>query len=176
MHIILFVSGFDAWKTVFALVPTGDPSSQSSDTLMSLRAIPSFLAWLPDAAAEDICTSACIGIRGTLAVPPVRWVARWFRVCAPCLANWGGGGLSPVWSVAWWLVFCVWGGGGLSRFSVLLGGWKFRLVRRVFRKRPQGVTRTLSAAKQGGAERPGDGCPCVGAEETCGVAASTHKQ
>ena len=24
-----------------------------------------------------------------------------------------------------------------------------------------------SAAKQGGAERPGDGCPCVGAEETC---------
>ena len=24
---ILFGSGFDAWKTVFALVPTGDPSS-----------------------------------------------------------------------------------------------------------------------------------------------------
>ena len=43
------------------------------------------------------------------------------------------------------------------------------VARRVFRKRPQGVTRTLSAAKQGGAERPGDGCPCVGAEETCGV-------
>ena len=37
----------------------------------------------------------------------------------------------------------------------------------VFRKRPQGVTRTLSAAKQGGVERPGDGCPCVGAKETC---------
>ena len=73
-------------------------------------------------------------------------------------------------------VFCVWGGGGLPRFSVLLGGWKFRLVRRVFRKRPQGVTRTLSAAKRGRAERPGDGCPCVGAEETCGVAASTRKQ
>ena len=36
----------------------------------------------------------------------------------------------------------------------------FGLVRRVFRKRPQGVTRTLSVAKQGGAERPGDGCPC----------------
>ena len=29
--------------------------------------------------------------------------------------------------------------------------------------------RTLSAAKQGGAERPGDGCPCVGAEEICGA-------
>ena len=29
--------------------------------------------------------------------------------------------------------------------------------------------RTLSVAKQGGAERPGDGCPCVGAEEICGA-------
>ena len=38
-----------------------------------------------------------------------------------------------------------------------------------FPKRPQGVTRTLSAAKRGRAERPGDGCPCVGAEETCGA-------
>ena len=57
------------------------------------------------------------------------------------------------------------------RFGVLRGGWVLGLVRRVFRKRPQGVTRTLSAAKQGEAERPGDGCPCVGAEETCGVAA-----
>ena len=57
---------FDAWKTVFALVPTGDPSSlrfghpdvTTGDTV--------FLAWLPGAAAEDICTSACIGIRGAL--------------------------------------------------------------------------------------------------------------
>ena len=38
----------------------------ASDTLMSLRAIPSFLAWLPGAAAGDICTSARIGIRGVL--------------------------------------------------------------------------------------------------------------
>ena len=29
--------------------------------------------------------------------------------------------------------------------------------------------RTLSVAKRGGAERPGDGCPCVGAEEICGA-------
>ena len=36
-----------------------------------------------------------------------------------------------------------------------------------FRKRPQGVTRVLSAAKRGRAERPCDGCPCVGAEEVC---------
>ena len=39
----------------------------------------------------------------------------------------------------------------------------------VFRKRPQGVVQTLSAAKQGEAERLCDGCPCVGAEEICGV-------
>ena len=29
--------------------------------------------------------------------------------------------------------------------------------------------RTLSDAERGGAERPGDGCPCVGAEEICGA-------
>ena len=121
----------------------------ASDTLMSLRAIPSCLAWVPSAAVEDICTFACIGIRGALRSRRGAVDARWFRVCAPCLANWGGGGLSPFWSVAWWLVFCVWGGGGLSPFSLLRGGWMFGLVRRVFRKRPQGVTRTLSAAKQG---------------------------
>ncbi len=148
----------------------------ASDTLMSLRAIPSCLAWVPSAAVEDICTFACIGIRGALRSRRGAVDARWFRVCAPCLANWGGGGLSRFGLLRGGWMFCMWGGGGLSRFSVLLGGWKFRLVRRVFRKRPQGVTRTLSAAKRGRAERPGDGCPCVGAEETCGVAASTRKQ
>ena len=30
-------------------------------------------------------------------------------------------------------------------------------------------SRTLSDAERGGAERPGDGCPCVGAEEICGA-------
>ena len=39
----------------------------------------------------------------------------------------------------------------------------------VFRKRPQGVAQTLSAAEQGEAERLCDGCPCVGAEEICGA-------
>ena len=59
----------------------------------------------PDVAAEDICTSVCIGIRGTLWSRRGAVDARRFRVCAPCLANWCGG--------------------GLSRFSVLLGGWCF---------------------------------------------------
>ena len=103
----------------------------------------------PDVAAEDICTSACIGILGTL---------RSRRGCGRCAVVQY---VRPVPSELW--------RGRLSRFSVLRGGWMLGLVRRVFRKRPQGVTRTLSAAKQGGAERPGDGCPCVGAEETCGA-------
>ena len=75
VHIILFA-------------PAGDPSSQSSDTLMSRQRIyapPRVLVfgvrYGPAGVAVDV---------------------RWFRVCAPCLANWGGG--------------------GLSRFSVLRGG------------------------------------------------------
>ena len=52
VHIILFA-------------PAGDPSSQSSDTLMSLRAIPSFLAWLPSAAMGNIYTSVHLWFRGS---------------------------------------------------------------------------------------------------------------
>ena len=143
----------------------------ASDTLMSLRAIPSFsLGYL--VLRQGIYAPLRVSVFGVRCGPAgVTVDARWFSVCAPCLANWGGGGLSHFSLLPGGSAFCVWGGGWLSRFSVLLGGWKFRLVRRVFRKRPQGVTRTLSAAKRGRAERPGDGCPCVGAGETCGVAA-----
>ena len=148
VHIILFA-------------PAGDPSSQSSDTLMS---------------RQRIYAPPRVSVFGVRCGPAgVAVDSRGFRV-RPVPSELGRGGLSRFGLLLGGWVFCVWGGGGLSRFSVLLGGWKFRLVRRVFRKRPQGVTRTLSAAKQGGAERPGDGCPCVGAEETCGVAASTHTQ
>ena len=145
----------------------------ASDTLMSLRAIPSFLAWLPSVAMGNIYTSVHLWFRGS-------WNPAGSLGCAvvPCVrpvpSELGRGRAVAVWSVAWWLDVLHVGWGGLSRFSVSLGGWKFRLVRRVFRKRPQGVTRTLSAAKRGRAERPGDGCPCVGAEETCGVAAMLH--
>ena len=44
----------------------------------------------------------------------------------------------------------------------------------VFRKRPQGVAQTLSAAEQGEAERLCDGCPCVGAKEICGAPSPTY--
>ena len=97
----------------------------ASDTLMSLRAIPSFsLGYL--VLRQGIYAPPRVSVFGVRCGPAgVTVDAWWFSVCAPCLANWGGGGLSPVWSVAWWLAFCVWGGGGLSRFSVLHGGWCF---------------------------------------------------
>ena len=100
---------------MFVLVPTGDLSSQSSDTLMSLRTTP----------IPQVVSAGSAGVRypaGSLGCVVVQYVR-------------------PVPSELW--------RGRLSRFSVLRGGWMFRLVRRVFRKRPQGVTRTLSAAKQG---------------------------
>ena len=78
VHIILFA-------------PAGDPSSQSSDTLMSRQRI---YAPLRVSVFGVRCGPAGVAVD-----------TRWFSVCAPCLANWGGG--------------------GLSRFSVLLGGWCF---------------------------------------------------
>ena len=91
----------------------------ASDTLMSLRAIPSFLAWLPSAAMGNIYTSVHLWFRGSWNPAGGAVAARWFRVCAPCLANWGGGGLSPFSVLLGGLVFCVWGGGGLSPFRLL---------------------------------------------------------
>ena len=67
VHIILFA-------------PAGDPSSQSSDTLMSRQRIYAPLR------------ASVFGVRcGPAGVA----VDVWGFVCAPCLANWGGGGLSP---------------------------------------------------------------------------------
>ena len=146
----------------------------ASDTLMSLRAIPSFsLGYLVRRRGISIPLRICgSGVHG---IPPVRWGARWFRV-RPVPSELGRGRLSRFSVLPGGLAFCVWGGEGCRLLAccvvVRCLGWCA-----VFSaKRPQGVTRTLSAAKQGGAERPGDGCPCVGAEETCGVAASTHTQ
>ena len=64
VHIILFA-------------PAGDPSSQSSDTLMSRQRIYAPLR------------ASVFGVRcGPAGVA----VDVWGFVCAPCLANWGGGG------------------------------------------------------------------------------------
>ena len=105
MHIILFAPGFDAWKTVFALVPTGDPSSlrfghpdvTTGDTV--------FLAWLPGAATGNIYTPACLWFRGA-------WNPAGF-----C------GGIAVVQYVR--PVPSELGWGRLSRFSLLPGGWCF---------------------------------------------------
>ena len=127
MHVILFA-------------PAGDPSSQSSDTLMSRQRIyapPRVLVF---------------GVRCGSAVVAVG--ARWFRVRpvpSELVRGEGCRGLAcrlVAGSLGWCAVFS----GSALRVSA----------------------RTLSDAERGGAERPGDGCPCVGAEETCGVAAMLH--
>ena len=66
-------------ESVFVLVPTGDLSSQSSDTLMSLRTTPIPQMVSAGSAGARYPAGGC----GSCAVV---WV------CAPCLANWSGGG------------------------------------------------------------------------------------
>ena len=75
----LMVWGFIFWRVeaVCSLLLQGTRPRFASDTLMSRRGISIPLR---------ICGS---GVRG---IPPVRWVAWWFSVCAPCLANWRGEG------------------------------------------------------------------------------------
>jgi len=74
---------------------------------------------------------------------------RWFSMCAPCLANYGGGGCRGLacCMVAECLGWCAVFSGSALRVS---------------------HGRSPQRSKEG-AERPGDGCPCVGAEEICGV-------
>ena len=68
----------EAWGyRYFPLLLQGTRPRFASDTLMSRRGISIPLR---------ICGS---GVRG---ISPVRWVAWWFSMCAPCLANCGGGG------------------------------------------------------------------------------------
>ncbi len=98
-------------ESVFVLVPTGDLSSQSSDTLMSLRTTP----------IPQVVSAGSAGVRypaGSLGCVVVQYVRP-----VPSELGWGRLSLFSVLLGGW--VFCVWGGGGLSRFSVLLGGWVF---------------------------------------------------
>ena len=78
----------------------------------------------PDVAAEDICTSACISIRGTLRSRRGCGRCAGFRVRPVPSELWRGRAVAFK-PATWWLVFCVWGGGGLPRFSMLRGGWCF---------------------------------------------------
>ena len=86
--------------------PAGDPSSQSSDTLMS---------------RQRIYTPLCVSVFGVRFGPVgVAVDVRWFSTCAPCLANWGGGGLSPFSVLRDGWVFCLWGGGGCRGLACCL--------------------------------------------------------
>ena len=97
VHIILFA-------------PAGDPSSQSSDTLMS---------------RQRIYAPPRVSVFGVRCGPAgVAVDSRGFRV-RPVPSELGRGGLSRFSVLSGYWMFCVWGGGGLSPFSLLLGGWCF---------------------------------------------------
>ena len=77
----------------------------------TLRALPENAA-RHRCAARLLCASVVQGV-----VESRRFVGlRGSFVCALCLANWGGGGLSPSYLLRGGLVFCMWSGGGLSPF------------------------------------------------------------
>ena len=99
--------------------PAGDPSSQSSDTLMS---------------RQRIYTPLCVSVFGVRFGPVgVAVDVRWFSTCAPCLANCGGGRLSRFSLLSGGWVFCVWGGEGCRGLvccvaARCLGGEMFAVV------------------------------------------------
>ena len=87
---ILFASGFDARKTVFALVPTGDPSSLRfghPDVTTGDTVFPRFV-YLMSRRGISIPLRVCGS--GVREIPPVRWAARGFRVRpVPSELGWG---------------------------------------------------------------------------------------
>ena len=101
-------------------------------------------------------------------ISPVRWVRRWFSMCAPCLANWSGGGCRGLVCYVMAGVLRV-GRGGLSRFSVLPGGWVFCvwggegcrvLVCCVVVSLVRAEAPVPSVATSGCPKRSEGGCPC----------------
>ena len=147
----------------------------ASDTLMSLRAIPSFsLGYL--VLRQGIYAPLCVSVFGVRCGPAGAAVdSRWFRV-RPVPSELGRGRLSRFSVLPGGLAFCVWGGGGCRGLACCMVaeclGWCA-----VFSGSALRVSHGRSPQRsKEGAERPGDGCPCVGAEETCGVLASTHTQ
>ena len=64
----------------------------------------------PDVAAGNIYTPACLWFRGSRNPAGVAVDSRWFSVCAPCLANCGGGGCRGLGFCL--VVWCFAGGAG----------------------------------------------------------------
>lgn len=78
----------------------------------------------PDVAAEDICTSACISIRGTLRSRRGCGRCAGFRV-RPVPSELGRGRLSRFSLLSGGWVFCVWGGEGCRGLACCVVAWRF---------------------------------------------------
>ena len=91
----------------------------------------------PDVAAEDICTSACIGIRGALRSR--RGCGRFTVVqCVrPVPSELGRGRLSRFSVLRGGWVFCVWGGGGCRGLAYCLVAWRFACRHTKARRNPK---------------------------------------
>ena len=120
----------------------------ASDTLMSLRAIPSFsLGYL--VLRQGIYAPLRVSVFGVRCGPAgVTVDARWFSVCVPCLANWGGGGLSRFGLLRGGWMFCMWGGGYRLLVSCEMAS----------QSRAEGSV--PSVATSGCPKRSEGGCPC----------------
>ena len=82
-------------------------------------------------------------------ISPVRWVRRWFSMCAPCLANWRGGGcrLLVCCLVAW-------------RFACGAGEGCRLLVSCEIANQSRAEAPVPSVATSGCPKRSEGGCPC----------------
>ena len=103
----------------------------------------------PDVAAEDICTSACIGIRGTLRSRRGCGRCSVVQYVRPVPSELGWGRLSRFSLLLGGLAFCVWGGEGCR---VLVCCVVVSLVR--------AEAPVPSVATSGCPKRSEGGCPC----------------
>ena len=79
----------------------------------------------PDVAAEDICTSACIGIRGTLRSRRGCGRCAVVQYVRPVPSELWRGRLTPFSLLPGGWVFCVWGRGGCRGLAYCLVAWRF---------------------------------------------------
>ena len=126
---------------------------------------------------QRIYAPLCVSVFGVRCGPAgVAVDTRWFSMCAPCLANCGGGGCRGLACCVVAGVLCAGRGRAVAVWSAT---WRLNVGAGApcFPEAPSGChTDALPQRSKEEAERPGDGCPCVGAEETCSAPRSLGRR
>ena len=107
---------------------------------------------LPENAARYRCAAPLLSVfcgSGVREIPPVRWARRGFSMCAPCLANWRGGGCCL-------LVCCV----VVGCFACGEGEGRRLLVFCLLANLVRAEVSVPSVATSGCPKRSEGGCPC----------------